>query len=446
MSADLVAPVDVQIELTSACNWKCRHCYNYWRSNGRSIQPSMCLSDDQLVHIVKELSLNRVPSITITGGEPFLYKQKVFTLLDLAKDNGIHASINTNLSLIEDRDIDQLVSKFKDVSILFSLLSANDKEHESLANAAPGTFAKVISSAQYAVKHGIKISMNMVLMRENLHSLKDTAYLAKQLGVRTFCATKALPSGHTTEETFLLSSDEVLWSLREMMRIEKLFAIPVDILGCYPRCLFCGDGDIYQRFSHRTCVAGCTTVTVGTGGNTRPCSHITTSYGNIFTKPLAEIWKKMHGWREGEFIPIECRKCSLAGGCRGGCRVNTLVPGLVNLDMHARLEHMNVIGSGGDLPTQENICYTDDGTYVVSEQAKFRDESFGALVYIMDPLNMALVNRSAVRFLKTAAIERKTISLSSFLRFSGAKTEKECQSVSGLFRKLIHKGILVDSV
>lgn len=442
MAAKLGMPVDVQIELTQACNWRCRHCYNYWHSAETTTKPSRHLSCDDISHIVRELAINQVPSITVTGGEPFSRRRELFLLLEESKKVGIHASINTNLSLMRNEDIEKLANEHGSVSILFSLLSADVTEHERLAGAPNGSFIRVIETASLAIQRGISMSLNMVLMRENLHAMEATARLAKNLGVRTFCATKVLPNVHTPNDAFLLSAEEVRWSLAELMRIEELLDIPVDILGCYPRCLFAGT-PAYQRFSHRTCVAGYTTVTIGADGNVRPCSHMETSYGNILHEPLADIWQKMDGWREGEFIPDECHSCPVIAACRGGCRVNTLVSGLKNMDYYA--DPRRLIGLPQECLTlrlPEKI--SDVPTQVmVSPQVKFRNEFFGALVYRTDPLAIVLVNHSAATFLKTVAKKREKFDLFSFLGQSGARTEVERRSVERLYRKLVQKGFLV---
>lgn len=442
MATKLGAPVDVQIELTQACNWRCRHCYNYWRSAETTTKPSRHLSCEDISRIVRELAINQVPSITVTGGEPFSRRRELFMLLEAAKKVGIHASINTNLSLVRNEDIEKLANEHGSISILFSLLSVDAAEHERLAGAPSGSFIRIIETASLAIQRGIPMSLNMVLMRENLHAMEATARLAKNLGVRTFCATKALPNVHAPNGAFLLSAEEVRWSLAELMRIEELLDIPVDILGCYPRCLFAGT-PAYQRFSHRTCVAGYTTVTIGADGNVRPCSHMETSYGNILHEPLADIWQKMDGWREGEFIPDECHGCPVIAACRGGCRVNTLVSGLKNMDYYA--DSRRLVGLPQEcltlrLPEKINDVPTK---VMVSPQVKFRNELFGALVYRTDPLAIVLVNHSAATFLKTVAEKGEKFDLFSFLGQSGARTEAERRSVERLYRKLVQKGFLV---
>lgn len=443
MAAKLIAPVDVQIEMTEACNWRCHHCYNYWRGTGAANKSSRHISHDGILHIVQELVKNRVPSITITGGEPFLRRREIFMLLEMAKRAGIHASINTNLSLVKEEDVKRIADEHSGVSLLFSLLSANAAEHERLANAPRGTHARVIKTATFAIQHGIPVSLNMVLMRDNIHALEVTARLAKSLGVRTFCATKALPNVRASDSAFLLSADEVHWSLAELMRIEKLLDIPVDILGCYPRCLLVGT-PAYQRFSQRTCVAGYTTATIGADGGVRPCSHIETNYGNVFREPLYDIWQKMDNWREGEFIPEQCRDCSVVVACRGGCRVNTLMPGLQNMDRYADQARL------ANLPLQEPSAsrQPEDSSgfhakVVVGSQVGFRDEAFGALVYRTNPLAVVLINHSALAYLKAMAEKESEFDFVSFLEQSGAKTEAERRGVEHLYQKLVSKGFLV---
>lgn len=441
MTTKLRAPVDVQIELTQTCNWRCRHCYNYWRLYGATTGPSQHISRDGLRSIVRELVVNQIPSITITGGEPFSRRRDVFALLEMAQKADIHASINTNLSLVEEEDVEELARKHGNVPILFSLLSADAEEHERLAGASNGTHARVIKCATSAIHHGLIVSINMVLMRENLHAMESTARLAKNLGARTFCATKALPNIHAPDNTFLLSEEEVRWSLVELMRIEQLLGMSVDILGCYPRCLL-ADTPAYQRFSHRTCVAGYTTVTIGTDGNVRPCSHMEMSYGNIFHEPLVDIWQRMNGWRDGEFIPEQCRNCSVVVACRGGCRVSTLKPGLQNMDVYADPQRVNCIPQKHQISRPPPETIEIPAEVMVCSQTRFRNELFGALVYRSDRLVITLINHSAAAFLKAAVEKKKVFNLLAFLEHSGAKTEVERRSVECLYRKLIQKGFL----
>ncbi len=441
MPANLCAPVDVQIELTQACNWKCHHCYNHWRTLGEAHNPTNHLSNEQLQKIVDELIANKIPSTTITGGEPFLRREQVFTLLKLAQETGIHASINSNLSLVSEEDLERLSQDHRGTSILFSLLSPNACKHERLAGTPKGTYDRVLDRAKHALAKGVPVSLNMVLMRDNIHDIELMAQLAKSIGVRTFCATKALPNTNAPDSAFLLTPEEVRYSLDKLMHVEHSLNMPVDILGCYPRCLFI-DMDAFKRFSHRTCVAGYTTATIGATGQVRPCSHMNNSYGNIFQKPLKDIWEAMKGWRKGDFIPSECHDCSVVVSCRGGCRVCTLSQGLKNLDLYADPEQMTQKQRLQTKNTQNIDLDALPECVVVCPNTCFRDESFGALVYTTDPLSIMLINRSAAMFLKRKQQHASVFTLENFLKQSGARTKKQIADVKRLYQKLVYKGLL----
>jgi len=68
MYTQLSAPLDVQWEVTPWCTYNCVHCYNFWR---RGIRPKRFLSESQLVvhrATVRELVVNKVFHVTLTGG------------------------------------------------------------------------------------------------------------------------------------------------------------------------------------------------------------------------------------------------------------------------------------------------------------------------------------------------------------------------------------------
>jgi len=444
MVATLRAPIDVQIEITQSCNQKCRHCYNFWRSNGKVIKKGQHFSRSSLQQIINELVLNQVISITITGGEPFIRKDDTFALLSMAKKSGLLASINSNFSLVDDYDIARLANEY-DVPILVSLLSSDPDKHALLSGTSKCEYTRVIKSIERAVHYGLPVSINMVLMKENFSDVNDLARLAKELGVKTFCVTKALPNPRNTENDFLLTSKEVLRSLQDLISIEKSLQLPVDVLGCYPKCLLVGS-DAYQRFFHRVCVAGKTTITIGSSGEVRPCSHITRSYGNVIEESLEDIWLRMDDWRKDYFLPTLCSNCPISSWCTGGCRVNTLETGFGNMDMHADPEILTGILIDQLNPERFKTKLNDLSGYLVflHPKVKFREEEFGALVYRSDQWSMIFVNNQASDFLKNLR-HGEIFSSDEFLKKSDATCEEEKQTVLNLFNRLISKKILVTS-
>ena len=151
----------------------------------------------------------------------------------------------------------------------------------------------------------------------------------------------------------------------------------------------------------------------------------------------------MDGWREGKFIPEECHGCPVVAACRGGCRVNTLTPGLKNMDCHADTRRLVGLPQERLAPRLPEEIGNIPTKVLVGPQVRFRNEPFGALVYRIDPLAIVLVNHSAAAFLRTVAEKREEFDLSSFLERSGARIESERRSVERLYQKLIRKGFLI---
>ncbi len=443
MTNELSAPIDVQIEITQNCNQNCRHCYNFWRQvDGKRLIRGRSLGKKKLEKIIQELVANKIPSVTITGGEPFLCSNDVFWLLGIVKTGGIRASINTNFSIVSEDDIKRL-AKFR-VPILVTLLSSTAKKHEYLAGAAAGTYEKVIRNIKIALREGISVSINMALLQENLAEIVSVAKVAKELGVKTFCATRVLPNTCTKGSSFLLSADEVLWSLEKLIEIEQVIGVPVEVLGCYPKCLLAGT-KAYHRFFHRACVAGRTTVTIDPNGEVRPCPHVELLYGNILYEPFAYIWKKMNRWRHNEFVPQSCSKCPILPYCNGGCRVNTSALNLNDMDYHANTKRLANL-SHKELSLQ--IALPDNNKLplevIVNPDIEFREEIFGSLVTCKKPRwAIILLNKSATAFLEIKKAEKKSFSFTDFIEESKAVDEAEKEKVKRLYGKMVQKGILI---
>ena len=67
------APTCVNLEITEACNVKCKHCYNPWRDEHAG---KFSLDIDKIDFLIKEFVDNGVFHVILSGGEP-LSKFKV---------------------------------------------------------------------------------------------------------------------------------------------------------------------------------------------------------------------------------------------------------------------------------------------------------------------------------------------------------------------------------
>lgn len=446
MNVSLQAPLDVQIEITSRCNHRCRHCYNYWKYE-LGVQKESTLSSRDLNFIFHQLKRNKVLSVTITGGEPFLYPKRVLRCLKLAKEVDIMADINSNLTLLNNQIIEEL-SGFNNIAILVSLISANEKIHDMIVGSR-GAFKRTIDNIQKCIKSGIKISVSMVLTKANFSDIYKTAKFVKNLGITTFCATRAVPPLGCPDYTeYCLTTKMAKEALNELLRVDKELNIRTDILNSYPKCLMFGS-DALKKFSHRICVAGQTTMTIGSEGEVRPCSHSDASYGNILTERLEEIWVRMSEWRDGSLLPSFCKdKCVFSKTCSGGCRISARYHGdIKDMDPDVVPKNLENYTSPEEEVLDERLLelQINSDQFVVNPGVVLRCESFGGIAYVKKTRQMIAINQKAYAYLQNCLDKGCQISISDFLFASKAKNEKERPIVYSLFRRLIVKEILISS-
>ncbi len=99
-------PLQVNIELTSQCNLKCKMCYrNYEDINSRE----GCLGLPEIENIVQQCKEMQVPSIWLSGGEPLLHPD----ILDILKLFGSVGSVDywmvSNGLLLNERIISEIL-------------------------------------------------------------------------------------------------------------------------------------------------------------------------------------------------------------------------------------------------------------------------------------------------------------------------------------------------
>ena len=133
-------------------------------------------------------------------------------------------------------------------------------------------------------------------------------------------ATPISPPSSSNHISLELDKSEILNTLDDLLRLEADFDITTDVLEPIPYCLI--NDPKYYKFMLRSCTAGSTTLTVGSNGDIRPCSHASQVYGNILKDDVKTAWNNMKEWRNGELIPLDCNNCAEIVKCGGGCRVH----------------------------------------------------------------------------------------------------------------------------
>ncbi len=377
----LSGPIDVQLELTENCNFRCRHCYNYWRYGVKSEKSEMDVA--QVLGVIDTLKERGVSVITLTGGEPLLRPYVLFASLKAAKRVGMEVGLNTNATLITP-DIAKRLREDGLDHVLCSLLG-KDATHNLITGAKAG-FSQTITGIENLVKAGLSVAVNMVVSKMNQTEVFEVGKFVKQLGARTFCATPMVPS-HESNRPYVLSGSECKQALRTLLAIRETFGLNVDTLEPVARCLFdeTEDDEFTYFFGNRICSAAVTSCAVSSAGLVRPCIHADKSFGNVLIEEFPAIWEKMSPWSEESMLPPECVSCAATAICEGGCRMSSkTLHGCYNgKDMYMS-EPIKAYSRVAKLPARKSLVgnITTTEKVKVNPLARMRREGFGGVVYV----------------------------------------------------------------
>lgn len=316
----LSLPLTAQLEVTDFCNHRCIHCYNL--DSEIKNRPMRQVDDETVLKCVQKLVDNKIFSVIVTGGEPLINKELTKKVIRLLKGNKTRVSLNSNLTLADDDFIHFL--KEQKVGVLTSCPSGETDSFSRLTGT--NNYSLFETNIKKLVSAGVRFTVNMVVTKENLHEIRQTAENMKALGCKSFAAT---PMGLNVEYPrldLLLSVEEVRQVISELLWIEKELDMKVDILEALPKCVF-PESVLMEKhaFLNRKCQAGRTVIAVSCNGDVRPCAHNPYSYGNILKEDLRGIWQKMSDWRSALYVPQECMDCTWLNHCNGGCRTSAKV-------------------------------------------------------------------------------------------------------------------------
>src|SRR4051812_24163519 len=176
-------PEELQIEVTGACNLRCRMCLVRYRAPIDRVSGSMGL--ESFVALLDDLPM--VNRLTLQGlGEPLLAPD-FLEMIDAARTRGIEVGFNTNGTLLTLEKCERLVA------------AAVDWLHVSIDGATPQTFAHVRAGARLervvtnletlvAAKRAARadvprVQVNVVAMNCNVAEIPEIVRLAGHLGV-----------------------------------------------------------------------------------------------------------------------------------------------------------------------------------------------------------------------------------------------------------------------
>jgi radical SAM protein with 4Fe4S-binding SPASM domain len=316
---NLRLPINVAIEVTEDCNYRCPHCYRL--NHSKNIKSKNKIGNiEQGVQILLD---KRVMSYTLTGGEPFIEKELCLSLVERIKKYNCRCSINTNLSLLDDGIIKSVIENKVD-GMLVACPSVDKIMYSNLTGG--GDVAIFIDKLKILLSNNISFFINIVFSTQPLEDILNTMDRLHDLGVKNIGATPMAVCDMGNNLSLFQQWNSIKPYLQSIISKAKKLGINYDLFEALPFCSFEKSWlDDRLPFTTRSCQAGKTTCALSPAGEVRPCTRSSESYGNIFKIHLENIWNNMSLWRSAGHIPLKCKDCRALQRCFGACRVNAKV-------------------------------------------------------------------------------------------------------------------------
>jgi radical SAM additional 4Fe4S-binding domain len=286
----------VWLEITQACNMRCIHCYE----GDRHIASSKQLTLDKWKDIISQLSNIGVQRVVVIGGEPCTHKNINDILMFLA-DNNISTTLFTNGNLLSDELLETIISNSIEVKV--SLYGHNAEVHDQITK-KNGSFEILFNNIQYLLSKNIKVSIAIVLMKENEKYFSEIKEFAQSLNVSNikFDVIREVFSGTQCNH---IPQDKKIISMAKRSRPN----------------FYIKKREFDQLHNKNTCWYG--KLVISEDGNILPCVFArNTSFGNINDISIKELLSsdKLNKYWNYDFSNIKvCKDCEYRYACKD-CR------------------------------------------------------------------------------------------------------------------------------
>ncbi len=328
-------PVRCVVELTLACNLRCRHCGS---RAGRARDDE--LTTAEMKGLFKQLVGIGCKRVTLSGGEPTA-REDWPDLIEGAARAGLTVSMITN-AIGFDVDAARLAKKMGLTTVGLSV-DGIGRTHD-VVRGRIGHFQQLTEAIKAVREAGLSFTLITTINRLNLGELEKLHAFARKQGAFSWQVQPVANMGNMVDnpELGLKGTDliDVESRLARLINQHQQRVAVCNSLGYF------GRNEKVLRKSSRTvcfkgCAAGMRTLGIESNGNVKGCLSILAGYneegcnyveGNIRDEPLEQIWHRDGAFAYNRQWSLDdlggfCRECRYAERCRGGCRSNMAATG-----------------------------------------------------------------------------------------------------------------------
>lgn len=307
----------IGIELTLACNLRCRHCAS---SAGNPRERELDLQE--MLDLCDQFPPLLVQEVDFTGGEP-LMRSDWPRIAERLNMYSIPFRMVTNGLLLEEN-----ISALSDLGIATVGVSIDGLEetHDRIRE-KPGLFRKIISGIEAALDAGIPVAAITAVNHLNVNELPSLQNFLRDLGIKHWQVQPTFALGRAKTGSLNLSESTFL-------EIGKF--VHAGITSCSDKCIGMVPADgvgYYTELDTRDpswkgCAAGRASCGITSNGDVKGClsmpDHLVE--GNLRDHDLWSIWFAEDSFAYNrKFTPDDlgefCKGCEFGEECLGGCAV-----------------------------------------------------------------------------------------------------------------------------
>lgn len=290
-------PLMTTIEITQTCNFKCLHCFNFDRSEGKSSRFSTRLSDDDILKVIDEAINEGALTLTFTGGEPLLHPG-LFKFIEAVRARRKHIRIKSNASLITPEMAKRL--KSAGVHEIEASLYASSQETFSHFTKSYLSIDRVFDGIKNAKEQGIHIIGNIILNRLNIPEFEAMLKKLEDMTIPHNVSLEITKRHDGTDTADIAPTKE---QIEDLMKgpFKHYFLATNDCGGLQCPCA--------------TYICG-----ISANGDVYPCIGAPLKSGNIKEKPFKDIWRNsivlnwIRNLKSEDFK--DCHSCSIKNYCQ----------------------------------------------------------------------------------------------------------------------------------
>lgn len=304
-------PYRVTMELLTACNYHCKHCYLPEHNN-------FGLKYVDIISILAQLREMGTLSLILTGGEIFL-RNDIMNIIREARNMGFSVTLLSNASVLSKEVIRELANLHIN-SFSTTIFSLNEEVNDKIT-CVYHSLKNILNNVRQLSEYGIRVEIKTPLMEDNKFAYRELI---------PYCKARGYTYVPSTVITSKINGDMENTSLRIKNEDLKVIFNEIDFLL---------QREDYNNEAFYESALPCPSIRysmyIDCMGNVYPCNSFYYKVGNVLESTVKYIWEESEAYKKLNGITNadlkQCIACELKNYC-------TRCPG------HALQEDGNLLG------------------------------------------------------------------------------------------------------